>query len=175
MSTPHTFSPKRYYLSVAIAASLWFFAYALTAPLSLYLTYSVLGIEAKTHLGDAVEFFIYDTVKILLLLVGLIYVIAWIRSAISIERIRDFLMGKKRVFGYALGSFFGAVTPFCSCSSIPLFLGFISARIPLGITMAFLITSPLINEVAIVMLWGILGWKFTVAYVTVGIVAGMAG
>lgn len=91
------------------------------------------------------------------------------------DRVRDYLAGKRRSPGYFLGALFGSVTPFCSCSSIPLFLGFTAARIPFGITMAFLITSPLINEIAVVLLWGLLGWKFTVLYVVVGMAAGMAG
>ncbi len=108
-----------------------------------------------------------SAVKILLLLVALIYVIAWMRAGVNPERVRTFLASKKRGFGYVLG----AVTPFCSCSSVPLFLGFTSA----GITMSFLITSPIINEVAVVLLWGLLGWKFTVIYVGTGIAAGILG
>ena len=92
-----------------------------------------------------------------------------------VERVRDYLAGKGRGIGYFLGAGFGAITPFCSCSSIPLFLGFTTARIPLGITMSFLITSPLINEIAVVLLWGLLGWKFTIIYVVVGMFAGIVG
>ncbi len=103
----------------------------------------------------------------------MIYVIALFRASLKVERVRDYLAGKKRFFGYASGSFFGAITPFCSCSSIPVFLGFTSAGIPLGITMAFLITSPLINEVAILLLFSLLGWKFTLAYVALGITIGI--
>lgn len=91
------------------------------------------------------------------------------------EKVRDFLAGKRRALGYFLGAAFGAVTPFCSCSSLPLFFGFTGAGIPIGISMSFLITSPLINELAVVLLWGLLGWKFTVAYVVVGMAAGMIG
>ena len=126
-------------------------------------------------MGDSVEFFFYDTAKILLLLVLMVYVIAWLRAGMHVERVRNYLMGKGRGVGYFLGAGFGAITPFCSCSSIPLFLGFTTARIPLGITMSFLITSPLINEIAVVLLWGLLGWKFTIIYVVVGMVAGIIG
>jgi len=94
---------------------------------------------------------------------------------LNTERIRVFLQGKNRFFGYFLGAGFGAITPFCSCSSIPLFLGFTQARIPIGITMSFLITSPIINEVAIVLLGGLLGIKFMIIYVVVGILAGVIG
>ena len=131
--------------------------------------------EKGSPLGDSVEFFFYDTAKILLLLVLMVYVIAWLRAGMHVERVRNYLMGKGRGVGYFLGAGFGAITPFCSCSSIPLFLGFTTARIPLGITMSFLITSPLINEIAVVLLWGLLGWKFTIIYVVVGMVAGIIG
>lgn len=110
-----------------------------------------------------------------MLLAALIYGIAWLRATLDMERVRGYLIGKKRGLGYFLGSAFGAVTPFCSCSSVPLFLGFTTARIPIGISMAFLITSPLINEVAVVLLWGLLGWKFTLVYVLAGLMAGVLG
>lgn len=129
---------KSQYLVIGAAlAVVWWFLYSHTLSSAQWVTYELFGIEAGTKLGGAVEFFLYDTVKIFLLLFMMIYVIAWIRSAISVERVRDFLAGKKKVVGYFMGSGFGAVTPFCSCSSIPLFLGFTSAQIPLGITMAF--------------------------------------
>ncbi|WP_234547901.1 permease [Pseudomonas putida] len=110
-----------------------------------------------------------------MLLTMLIYVIAWLRASMNTERVRDYLVGKRRGLGYLLGASFGAATPFCSCSSIPLFLGFTTARIPIGITMSFLITSPLINEIAVVLLWGLLGWKFTLIYLAVGMGAGILG
>ncbi len=165
----------RYVAFVAVLAAVWWFVYSWILPASQWLTYNLFGIAQGSRLGESVEFFFYDTAKILLLLVALIYGIAWIRASLNVEVVRDFLAGKQKGLGYFLGAGFGAITPFCSCSSIPLFLGFISARIPVGITMAFLITSPLINELAVVMLWGLLGWKFTVAYVIVGMLAGIAG
>lgn len=133
------------------------------------------GFAPGSPIAESVEFFFYDTAKILLLLVALIYAIAWARAGLNVERVRDYLSGKAKGVGYFLGSAFGAVTPFCSCSSIPLFLGFTTASIPMGITMSFLITSPLINELAVVLLWGLLGWKITVAYVVVGMIAGIIG
>ncbi|MBA1147675.1 permease [Ectothiorhodospiraceae bacterium WFHF3C12] len=140
-----------------------------------WLAYGVLGLQASSRFGAAVHFFIEDTTKIFALLVVMIYLIALARASLDLERTRNFLQGRHRLAGYFLGSGFGAVTPFCSCSSIPLFLGFTSAGIPVGITMAFLLTSPVINEVAVVMLWGLLGWKFTVAYVAVGVGVGVLG
>ncbi|WP_372943734.1 permease, partial [Shewanella sp.] len=136
--------------------------------LATWLTYGIFNLDPNTKLADAVHFFIEDTTKIFALLILMIYVIALIRASLNVERVRDYLAGKNRFVGYFMGSVFGSVTPFCSCSSIPVFLGFTSAGIPVGITMAFLITSPLINEVAILLLISLLGWKFTVIYVAVG-------
>lgn len=133
------------------------------------------GIFDDVRIAGAVDFFIADTAKIFLLLFLMVYLLAWLRAGLSVERVRDVLLRFGRLPGYVIGSVFGAVTPFCSCSSIPLFLGFTSAGIPLGITMAFLITSPLINEVAIVALWGLLGWKLTLLYIAAGLTAGITG
>ena len=163
------------FLKAGLLAVLWAAAYTAIEPGAQWLVFTLPGLPAGSHLGQALEFFLYDTVKILLLLFALIYVIAWLRASLNVDRIRAWLVGKKRGLGYFLGALFGSVTPFCSCSSIPLFLGFTTARIPFGITMAFLITSPLINEIAVVLLWGLLGWKFTVLYVLTGMGAGLAG
>lgn len=141
--------------------------------LASWLTFGVMGLDPNTKLADAIHFFIEDTTKIFALLLLMIYAIALVRASLNVERVRDYLAGKNRFVGYFMGSGFGAVTPFCSCSSIPVFLGFTSAGIPVGITMAFLITSPLINEVAILLLVSLLGWKFTVIYVLVGMSVGM--
>ena len=164
------------YFGIGVAALvLWGALYSVIEPLSRWITQNVFCLDAASPLGAAVEFFFYDTAKILLLLVLMVYVIGWLRAGLHVERVRDYLAGRGRGIGYLLGAGFGAVTPFCSCSSIPLFLGFTMARIPLGITMAFLITSPLVNEIAVALLWGLLGWKFTVIYVVVGILAGVVG
>ncbi len=156
--------------------------YTSILPASHWLVYSFFEVQSAalwgswaTHVAHSLEFFVYDTVKILMLMVALIYIIGFARASLNVERVRDYLAGKGRGVGYIFGSTFGAVTPFCSCSSIPLFLGFTTARIPIGITMSFLITSPLINEIAVVLLWGLLGWKFTLLYVMVGLTAGIVG
>lgn len=143
--------------------------------LASWLSFSVLGLSPDTKLGDALHFFIEDTSKIFALLLVMIYLIALLRASMNVERVRDFLAGKNRGLGYLLASGFGAITPFCSCSSIPVFLGFTSAGIPVGITMAFLLTSPLINEVAVLLLMSLLGWKFTILYIIVGMSIGMLG
>lgn len=140
-----------------------------------WLAYGALGLSPSSKLGDAVHFFIEDVSKIYVLLLVMIYLIALLRASLNVERVRDFLAGKNRGIGYMLGSGFGAITPFCSCSSIPVFLGFTSAGIPVGITMSFLLTSPLINEVAVLLLMSLLGWKFTLLYVVVGMSIGMIG
>jgi len=138
-----------------------------------YLSYQLLGLQQGTKWADAVHFFIEDTSKIMALLVVMIYLVALVRASLNVEKVRYYLAGKRRIFGYVSASFFGAVTPFCSCSSIPVFLGFTSAGIPLGITMAFLITSPLINEVAVLLLFSLLGWKFTLIYLLLGSLIGV--
>jgi len=140
-----------------------------------WLTYSVMGLSPDSKLADAVHFFIEDVTKIYALLMIMIYFIALLRASLNVERVRDYLAGKNRGIGYLLGSSFGAITPFCSCSSIPVFLGFTSAGIPVGITMSFLLTSPLINEVAVLLLVSLLGWKFTLLYIVVGMTVGILG
>lgn len=166
---------RKYYLTATALAALWIATFAGIEPVSMWITAHMFQLSGDSHFGAALQFFIYDTAKILLLLAALIYAIAFLRASLNIDRVRDYLAGKGRGAGYFLASVFGAVTPFCSCSSIPLFLGFTSARIPFGITMAFLITSPLINEIAVVLLWGLLGWKFTIIYAAVGLGAGILG
>lgn len=143
--------------------------------LATLIVYDGLQLHRGTKLADALHFFIEDTTKIFVLLLVMIYVIALLRASLKIEKVRDFLAGKHRGVGYVLGSGFGAITPFCSCSSIPVFLGFTSAGIPVGITMAFLITSPLINEVAVLLLVSLLGWQFTLIYIAVGMSVGILG
>ena len=133
------------------------------------------GLSSQTQVGQAIHFFVEDVSKIFALLIVMIYSIAWLRASLNIERVRGYLAGKPKLVGYGLGSGFGAITPFCSCSSIPVFLGFTSAGIPIGITMAFLLTSPLINEVAILLLFSLLGFEITLLYVVTGIGIGIIG
>ena len=139
-------------------------------------TYDQLGLDAASHLGSALNFFIYDTVKIILLLFAISSLMGVVNAYFPIERLRNYLMTHK-LYGmqYLLASIFGAITPFCSCSSIPLFIGFVKGGIPLGVTFAFLITSPLVNEVAVAMFLGSFGLKVTVVYVVSGILLGMVG
>jgi len=139
------------------------------------ITYDLLQIAPETHLAEAVHFFIEDTTKIFFLLTVLMLIVGFLRSWISPEKVRHWLDGKPKIIAYLLAVILGAVTPFCSCSSIPLFIAFLSSGIPLGVTMAFLITSPMVNEVAAILFGEAIGWDFTLAYVAVGMVTGMVG
>lgn len=170
---PQPVNRLRYFGTGALALAVWTGCYLVIEPLARLLTQAVPGLSERA--AAALEFFLYDTAKILLLLLLMVYVIGWLRAGLHVERVRDFLAGRRRVLGYVLGAGFGAITPFCSCSSIPLFLGFTTSGIPVGITLAFLITSPLINEIAVVLLWGLLGWKLTLVYVLAGLGAGIVG
>lgn len=127
------------------------------------------GLDLDGRVAGAVHFFLYDVVKILLLLVGLIFMIGMLRTTLRPERVRTFLEGKPLLLSLGMAAVLGAVTPFCSCSSIPLFIGFVAAGVPLGVTFAFLIASPLVNEVAVVMLADMFGWQLTGAYVAAGL------
>jgi uncharacterized membrane protein YraQ (UPF0718 family) len=147
-----------------------------TQKLADWLVYQVLGIALGSKFGDALNFFIYDTLKILILLFLITTIMGVVNSYFPIEKIRNFL-SRNKLFGleYLFASTFGAITPFCSCSSVPLFIGFVKGGIPLGVTFAFLITSPLVNEVAIAMFIGMFGIKATVIYVVSGVILGMVG
>lgn len=140
-----------------------------------WVSYGLFSLEKGTKLADAVHFFIEDTTKIFFLLALMIYVIGLARSYVSPEKVRLWLTGKSRFTGYFLAALLGAVTPFCSCSSVPLFIAFLSARIPLGVTMAFLITSPMVDQVVVVLLGEAMGIPFTVTYIVVGSIVGILG
>jgi len=135
-----------------------------------WLTYNVFSITPKTLLAEAVNFFIYDTVKILILLSVIIFFVSIIRSYLPPEKIRDILARKNKYVGNVIASLLGIITPFCSCSAIPLFLGFIQVGVPLGTTFSFLVASPMINEVALVLLLGMFGWKIALMYVISGLI-----
>ncbi|MBE2219443.1 MAG: permease [Ignavibacteria bacterium] len=142
--------------------------------ISDWLVYNMIGLSEQSQLGSALNFFIYDTIKILILLFLITFFMGIVNSYFPIERIRNFL-SRNKLYGleYLFASIFGAVTPFCSCSSVPLFIGFVKGGIPLGVTFAFLVTSPLINEVAIALFIGTFGLKVTTIYVISGILLGV--
>lgn len=135
-----------------------------------WLAYSVFGIAKQTLLASAVNFFIFDTIKIFILLAVIIFVVSIIRSFLPPEKIRTILSSEKKYFGNVLASVLGIITPFCTCSAIPLFLGFLEAGVPLGTTFSFLVASPMINEVALVLLLGMFGWKIALLYIVSGLI-----
>jgi hypothetical protein len=139
------------------------------------IAYQLFGLSASSHLGQAVHFFIEDTSKIFFMLVAVIYIMGWLRAMLSPERVRNYVRGRPTWLARTLAVLLGAVTPFCSCSSVPLFIGFVEAGIPLGVTFSFLIASPMINEVAVVLLIGILGWQLAALYVAAGLVVAWFG
>ena len=143
-----------------------------------YVVFNLLGLEPGTHLGEAINFFLYDTVKVLFLLTVIIFLVAMIRSYFPPERTRRILSRKRQYIGNGLAGLLGIVTPFCSCSAVPLFIGFVESGVPLGVTFSFLISSPMINEVALVLLLGLFGLKIALLYVGTGllvsIIAGIA-
>lgn len=138
-----------------------------------YLTVDILGLSGK--INETVNFFIYDSIKIYFLLISIIFVVSYLRTHFNTDYVRAYLQGKSEFTANVLAALFGIITPFCSCSAIPLFLGFIQARIPIGVTFSFLISSPLNNEIAIALLFGLFGWKVTVVYIGFGLVIAILG
>lgn len=145
-------------------------------PLATWVTYSLLGLARGRHLGQAVEFFVFETPKVLLLLTAVVFGVGVIRSFFTPERTRRILSGRRESVGNVLAAGLGVVTPFCSCSAVPLFIGFVTAGVPLGVTFSFLVAAPMINEVALVLLWGLFGWKVAAIYTGTGLlIAILAG
>ena len=154
----------------------WIAVYAAILPLSEVLSFRVIGLAPESHLGQSVAFFLYDTPKVLLLLVLIVFVVGVIRSFFTAERTRAILAGKRESVGNVLAALLGIVTPFCSCSAVPLFIGFVEVGVPLGVTLSFLISAPMVNEVALVLLFGLFGWKVATLYLTTGLlIAILAG
>jgi uncharacterized membrane protein YraQ (UPF0718 family) len=135
-----------------------------------YITYTLLKLDPTSHLGDALNFFIYDTLKIFLLLTTIVYAVAIIRAYFPPEKTKRILSHKREYLGNTMAALLGIVTPFCSCSAVPLFIGFVEAGVPLGVTFSFLISSPMVNEIALIMLWGLFGWKIALIYTGTGVV-----
>jgi uncharacterized membrane protein YraQ (UPF0718 family) len=142
---------------------------------SNWITYTLLGLSPVSRWGAALNFFIYDSTKIVFLLFLMVYVISYLRSFFPPERTKQILARYNRWVGYGLAALLGTVTPFCSCSSVPIFIGFVESGISLGATFAFLISSPMVNEVAIVMLGDLFGWSVAIAYVLLGLVLAIIG
>ena len=159
----------RRWVVLSASAAAWLLLYRLNQPFWDWLIYTVFGLPPESALGSSLHFFGYDLVKITLLLVGIIFVVTVLRSFISLEHTRALLGGRREGVGNVMAASLGVVTPFCSCSAVPAFIGFVSAGIPIGVTMSFLIASPLVNEIAIGLLWGMFGIGPTLLYVAAGL------
>ena len=157
-------------VKAVVLGALWYLVYCAIQPVSYWLSYSLIGFPRGSHLGSAVAFFLFEVPKVLMLLVLVVFGVGIIRSFFTPERTRSMLAGKRETLGNVLAALLGIVTPFCSCSAVPLFLGFVEAGIPLGVTLSFLIAAPMINEVAVVLLFGMFGWKVAAVYVSTGLV-----
>ena len=161
-------------VSLAVAGiALWYAVYRQLDPLAGFVTYTALAIRQGSRLGEAVHFFLYDTPKVLMLLSLVIFGVGVIRTFFTPERTRRLLAGKRESVGNVMAALLGIVTPFCSCSAVPLFIGFVTAGVPLGVTLSFLIAAPMVNEVALILLYGLLGWKIAGLYLMTGLLVAM--
>jgi uncharacterized protein len=165
-----TRTPVRRWVGLGAAAVVWAVLYEVNLPFWDWVVYDRLGLDPASRLGSGVQFFVYDSVKIILLLVGIIFVVTVLRSFMSVERTRALLGGRREGVGNVMAAGLGVVTPFCSCSAVPAFIGFVAAGVPIGVTLSFLIASPLVNEVAIALLFGMFGIGPTALYVGAGLV-----
>lgn len=166
---------ERHFIWLTLAALVWVLAYAYLIEFAGAVI-AALGMTRQTHLGEAIHFFAFDTPKVLLLLTGIVFVMGVIHTFVAPERTRALLSGKRLGVGNVLAATLGIVTPFCSCSAVPLFIGFLSAGVPLGVTFSFLISAPMVNEVALALLFGLFGWKVAALYLGLGLaVAIVAG
>ena len=173
---PAQLSALPLWAALAAAALVWVIAYLALHPIANALTYDLLRLSPDGHLGSAVNFFLYDTPKVLLLLTGIVFLMGIIRTFFSPESTRRLLGGRREGVGNVAAAGLGIVTPFCSCSAVPLFIGFVEAGVPLGVTFSFLISAPMVNEVAIILLFGLFGWKTAALYVGLGLaIAILAG
>lgn len=152
---------------------LWYGIYRELQPFSVFFTYTLLGIDRPSRLGEALQFFVYDTPKVMLLLGLIVFLVGILRTFFTQERTRRYLAGKRETGGNVMAALLGVVTPFCSCSAVPLFLGFVQAGVPLGVTFSFLIAAPMVNEIALVLLYGLLGWRVAALYLGTGLLIAM--
>jgi len=160
-------------LLVLGAAAAWWLLYRNLEPLASFLTYRAFSMTTGSHLAAAVEFFIFEAPKVLMLLTVVVFGVGIVRSFFTPERTRRLLAGRRETAGNVLASLLGVVTPFCSCSAVPLFVGFVTTGVPLGVTFSFLISAPMVNEVALVLLFGLFGWKVAALYMGTGLAIAM--
>jgi hypothetical protein len=162
--------------AISLAIPTWFYTYSQLIPFADFIL-SLTGYDRSSHTGEAIHFFFYDTPKIMLLLAGVVFFMGIVQTFFSPERTRSLLAGRRLGVGNSLAASLGIVTPFCSCSAVPLFIGFLSAGVPLGVTFSFLIAAPMVNEIALILLFGLFGWQVAVLYLglglTIAIVSGM--
>lgn len=158
------------YAKLGLALALWAILYHWLQPIADFISYRLLGLSSATHLGSSIAFFIFEVPKVLMLLVLVVFGIGIVRSFFTPERTRGILAGKREFVGNILAAGLGVVTPFCSCSACPLFIGFVEAGIPLGVTFSFLIAAPMINEIALGMLFSLFGWRVAALYMGTGLV-----
>ena len=163
-------SASRRWLPLIATVVVWWFLYSRNLSFWNWAVFDVIGLEETSRVGGSVHFFLFDVTKIALLLSGVIFAVTIVRSFMSVERTRALLDGRRQGAGNVAAAGLGVATPFCSCSAVPVFIGFVSAGVPLGVTMSFLIASPMVNEVAIVLLFGLFGWKTTALYIASGLV-----
>ncbi len=161
---------QNFLLSSITVITIWWLIYRSLAPIAAWFTYTLLGMNHGSHLAAAVEFFVYEAPKVLMLLILVVFVVGIVRSFFTPERTRRILSGKREFTGNVLAALLGIVTPFCSCSAVPLFIGFVTTGVPLGVTISFLVSSPMVNEVALVLLFGLFGWKVAAIYLVTGVV-----
>jgi uncharacterized protein len=175
MSTRTIESPKlsQWLLAIAAATAAWIVAYASLMPLADS-TLALLGLSRDNRLGEAVHFFVYDTAKVLLLLAAIVFVLGVVQTFFAPERTRALLAGRRVGVGNVLAATLGIVTPFCSCSAVPLFIGFLAAGVPLGVTFSFLISAPMVNEVALALLFAMFGWQVALLYLGLGLAVAIA-
>lgn len=163
-------------IRILVLSVCWIVLYLLNEGFWDSVLFELFGLDPASRFGEAAHFFFFDSVKILLLLAGITYVVTFIRSYLTLERTRAFLGGKREGYGNLLAASAGVVTPFCSCSAVPVFMGFLSAGIPIGVTLSFLIASPLVNEIAVGLLFTMFGWKIAAIYLVSGLaIAVIAG
>ncbi len=156
-----------------LALAAWYIIYNQLLPFSYFFSYDLLGLSKGSHPGETIQFFVYETPKVMMLLTLIVFIVGMIRSFFTQERTRKYLAGKRETAGNVMAALLGIVTPFCSCSAVPLFLGFVQAGVPLGVTFSFLIAAPMVNEIALVLLFGLLGWKIAAIYLTTGLAIAM--
>jgi len=173
-ATPRGDAPVKTVALLAAGLGLWTAAYALVLPLSEWLAFRLLGLAPQSRLGQSVAFFLYDAPKVLLLLLLIVFAVGIVRSFFTAERTRALLAGRRESVGNVLAALLGVVTPFCTCSAVPLFLGFVEVGVPLGVTLSFLVAAPMVNEVALALLFGLFGWKVAALYLATGLAIAVA-